>query len=129
MHGGWAGLKDLAPLDLAILIADGAAPLAALWLVTAVLEQRRAMTLFARRLGEIAAQNRQSLQQAESQARTLMQLQAQGAGAQAMETRKLALNDMASSAAVLAERLGVIKRDAAPAAWARYGGGDSAVFV
>ncbi len=129
VHGGWAGLKDLGPLDLAILVAAASAPLAALWLIFTMLEQRRAVVLFSRRLGEMAAQNRQGLQQAESQARTLMQLQAQGARAQAMETRRLALNDMASSAAVLAERLGVIKRDAAAAAWARYGDGDTSVFV
>lgn len=129
VHGGFAGLTDLAPLDLAILVAAATAPLAALWLIFTMLEQRRAVGHFARRLGEMAAQNRQSLQQAESQARTLMQLQAQGARMQAMETRRLALNDMASSAAVLAERLGVIKRDAAPLAWARYGDGDGTVFV
>jgi hypothetical protein len=110
-RGGMAGLQAMAPPDLAVLIAAGAAPVAALWLVMAVFEQRRALTLFERRVGEMAAHNRQSLQQAESQARTLMQL------------------DMAASAGVLAERLGVIKRDAINAAWARYGSGDITVFV
>jgi hypothetical protein len=128
-RGGLAGLQVMGPSDLAILIAAGTAPVAALWLVIGVIEQRRMLARFERRVGEMATHNRQSLQQAESQARTLMQLQAQSARAQAMETRKLALQDMAASAAVLAERLGVIKRDAINAAWARYGDGDITVFV
>ena len=36
---------------------------------------------------------------------------------------------MASSAAVLAERLGVMNRDAVVAGWVRYGAGDVNVFV
>lgn len=128
-HGGLEGLQALAPLDLAILLGAGAAPLAALWLIMAVMEQRRAVNLLARRTSEMIAQNRQSLQQAESQARTLMQLQALGQRTQAMETRRLALQDMAASVAVLAERLGVMNRETANAAWARYGAGDVNVFV
>jgi hypothetical protein len=128
-HGGFAGLQQLAPLDLVSLVAATAAPLAVLWLIVALMEQRRAVELFARRLGEFAQQNRQSLQQAETQARTLLQLQAQGTRAQLMETRQLALQDMAASVAVLAERLGVMDREAAAAAWMRYGAGDVNVFV
>ncbi len=127
--GGISGLQALAPYDLAILSAGGTGPLAALWLIMAVFEQRRAMKVFARRMGEMMAQNRQSLQQAESQARTLMQLQAQAARTQAMETRRFALQDMAASVAVLAERLGVMTRDTANEAWTRYGAGDVNVFV
>ena len=129
MQGGLAGLAALAAPDLAILIAAGAAPLAALWLIMAVLEQRRALHLFARRVTEMTTQSRQSLQQAEIHARTLMQLQAQTQRTQAMETRRLALQDMAASVAVLAERLGVMNRDSANDAWARYGAGDVNVFV
>ena len=127
--GGLSALKTLGPADLAILVAAGAGPLAALWLFMAVLEQRRATLQFARRVTEMMAQNRQSLQQAESQTRTLLQLQNQAARAQVMETRRLALQDMAASASVLAERLGVMTRDAANIAWARYGAGDVNVFV
>jgi len=127
--GGWSALSALAPLDLATLLAAGAAPLAALWLVMAVVEQRRAMTQLARRLAEAVAQGRHSLQQAEGQTRALMQLQAQASRAQSTESRQLALHDLASSASVLAERLGVMNRDAAAAAWVRYGAGDINVFV
>ena len=127
--GGFSALKTLAPFDLAVLLAGATGPLAALWLIMAVFEQRRALKLFARRMGEMMAQNRQSLQQVESQARTLMQLQAQAARTQAMETRRFALQDMAASVAVLAERLGVMNRDSAHEAWMRYGAGDVNVFV
>ncbi len=127
--GGMDALKVMAPADLAILVAAFGGPLAALWMFMAVLEQRRALVHFSRRVSEMAAQNRQGLQQAESQTRTLLQLQNQAARAQAVETRRFALQDMAASTAVLAERLGVIKRDAAPVAWARYGAGDVNVFV
>jgi len=129
IHGGWAPLTKLAPFDLALLIAAAFAPLAALWLIIMVIEQQRALAQFARRFAEMAAQNRQSLQQAESQARTLTQLQAQGARMQALDTRRLALNDLASSTAVLAERLGVLNRETSAAAWVRYGAGDTNVFV
>ncbi len=135
-HGGFGGLLQLPPFELAVVTAairatrsDWLLPLAALWLVVMVASQQRALTLFARRLGELTLQNRQSLQQAESQARTLTQLQAQGAKLQALDTRRLALGDMASSAAVLAERLGVMNRDTVNTSWARYGAGDVNVFV
>ena len=128
-NGGFAGLLKLPPFELAVVAAATFAPLAAVWLVAMVVDQAQALSAFARRFGEIAVQNRQSLQQAESQARTLTQLQAQGAKLQALETRRLALGDMASSAAVLAERLGVMNKDMINAAWARYGAGDVNAFV
>jgi hypothetical protein len=56
-------------------------------------------------------------------------MQGQAQRALAADTRQIALQDLASNASVLAERLGVIKRDALPAAWARFGAGDSCVFV
>jgi hypothetical protein len=128
-HGGFGGLLQLPPFDLAVVAAAAFGLPAALWLLLMVVGQQQALSSFARRFGELAVQNRQSLQQAESQARTLTQLQVQGAKLQALETRRLALNDMASSAAVLAERLGVMNREAINAAWARYGAGDGNVFV
>ncbi|MBY0509557.1 MAG: hypothetical protein K2P94_05335 [Rhodospirillaceae bacterium] len=127
--GGLAALQVLAPADLAVLIAAVAGPVAALWLIMAVLEQRRALQHFTRRMAEMAMQHRQSLQQAESQTRTLLQLQAQTARAQILETRRLALQDMAASVSVLAERLGVMNREGAHAAWMLYGAGDVNVFV
>jgi hypothetical protein len=127
--GGLESLKNYVPMQLAALVAAAGGPLAALWLMVAVFEQRRAVSIFARRLADMSAQNRQSLQQVESQTRTLLQLQAQSARTQVLETRRLALQDMAASVAVLAERLGVMSRDAANAAWQRYGAGDVNVFV
>lgn len=128
-NGGFNGLLKLPPFELAVVVAAAFAPLAALWLVVMVVDQSRALAGFARRFGDLAIQNRQSLQQAESQASTLTQLQAQGAKLQALETRRLALSDMASSAAVLAERLGVMNKEMVNAAWVRHGAGDINAFV
>lgn len=110
VHGGFVGLLALAPFELAVLVAAVAAPVAALWLLMAALEQRRVLGRLAQKIATLAALSRE-------------------AASQVAETRRLALQDMASSAAVLAERLGVLKRDAAAAAWARYGAGDGNVFV
>lgn len=125
----WPALMALEPMALAALLTAVAGPLAALWLITVVLEQRRAAALMMQRFSEIAAQERRTQQQAETLARSITEMQGQSAQALSADTRRLALQDLASSAAVLAERLGVVKRDAAAAAWARFGDGDTTVFV
>jgi hypothetical protein len=119
---GWWVVMALPPTQLATLLAAAGGPLAALWLLVAVLEQRRDTNQLVRRLS-------QSVQQAEAQTRALMQLQTQMARSQSTEARALALNDLASNAAVLAERLGVLNRESLNAAWVRYGAGDVTVFV
>jgi hypothetical protein len=123
------GVLALPPAELAILIAAFAAPLFALWLFVAVVEQRRALIAMARRVAEIAAQNRHSLQQAETQVRGLTEMQAQMRRIQVADTRRLALQDLAGHAAILAERLGVLRREDIDVAWARYGSGDLSAFV
>jgi hypothetical protein len=119
---GWWVVMALPPTQLATLLAAAGGPLAALWLLVAVLEQRRDTNELVRRLA-------QSVHQAEAQTRALMQLQNQSTRAQSVEARTLALHDLASNAAVLAERLGVLTRDNLNAAWVRYGSGDVTVFV
>lgn len=119
---GLSGLGALAPAELAVLLAAAAGPLVALWLIVAVVDQRRAVT-------QLLLQTRQSLQQAETQTRALLTLQNEMARAHSAGARDLAFADLAANAAVLAERLGVISRDNAAAAWARFGAGDVTVFV
>ncbi|MGE3477170.1 MAG: hypothetical protein AB7H70_15315 [Rhodospirillaceae bacterium] len=125
----WPGLMALEPMALAALMTATAGPLVALWLVMVVLEQRRAAALMMQRFAELANQERRTQQQAETLARSITEMQKQSVDALSAETRKLALQDLASSAAVLAERLGVMKRDAVAATWTRFGAGDTAVFV
>ncbi len=119
---GASVLSGLAPAELAVLLAAAGGPPAALWLFVAVMEQRRAVT-------QLLVQNRQALQQSETQARALLTLQGEMTRARSAESRDLALRDLAANAAVLAERLGVINRENSPAAWARFGAGDVTVFV
>lgn len=126
---GWDGFLALTPSELATVFAGAGGPLAALWLFIAILEQRRGVAQLVIRLAEMTAQSSASVQQAESQTRALLELQAQAARVQLAETRRLALQDLASNAAVLAERLGVIARAEVDAAWARFGAGDVSVFV
>lgn len=125
----WAGIMALEPAGLGALLAAAAGPLAALWLIFVVLEQRRDAALLMQRFAELAGAERRTQQQAETLARSITELQGQAAHSLSADTRKLALQDLASNVAVLAERLGVIKRDAAAAAWARFGAGDTTVFV
>lgn len=119
---GFGALGALPPAELAGLLAAAAAPLVALWLIVAVMDQRRAVT-------QLLAQSRQNLQQTETQSRALLTLQSEMARAQSAGAREIVFADLAANAAVLAERLGVISRDNAPAAWARFGAGDVTVFV
>jgi hypothetical protein len=125
----WPGIMALEPAGLAALLAAAAGPLAALWLILVVLEQRRDAARMMQRFAELANQERRTQQQAETLARSITELQGQAQRALSAETRALAFQDLASNAAVLAERLGVVKRDAAGAAWARFGSGDTTVFV
>ncbi len=130
LHGlGFYAVLQLPPAQLATLLAAGGGPLAALWLIVAVFEHRRETKHLARRMGEMITQTRQTVQQSEVQARALLQLLGQTGRAQSAEARTMALHDMATNAAVLAERLGVITRENINGAWTRYGSGHETVFV
>ena len=130
LHGlGFYAVMQLPPPQLATLLAACGGPLAALWLVVMVFEHRRETKHLARRIGEMITLTRQTVQQSEAQARALLQLLGQSSRTQSVEARAMALRDLATNAAVLAERLGVITRDTINAAWARYGAGHETVFV
>jgi hypothetical protein len=125
----WDGFLALNPMGVGALLAAAAGPVAILWLMLVVLEQRRDARALMQRFAELAIAERRTQQQAETLARSVVEMQAAHAKALTAETRKLALQDLAASAAVLADRLGVVKRDAAAAAWARFGAGDFTIFV
>ena len=122
-------LLELTPAEAAGLFAGIGGPLAAFWLFMAVVEQRRRIARLSQALGDIMNQHRHSLQIAESQTRALIAFQAQAERAQAGETRALMLRDLAASGAIVAERLGVIRREDLDIHWARFGSGDVAAFV
>lgn len=125
----WPGVMALEPMALAALLTAAAGPLVALWLILVVIEQRRDAARMMQRFADLAAQERRTQQQGETLARTITEMQGQAQRALAADTRQIALQDLAANAAVLAERLGVMKRDAIAAAWTRFGAGDIAVFV
>jgi hypothetical protein len=123
------GLHGMPPAEAAGFLAGAAGPLLAFWLFMAVMEQRRRLILLTHALSEALRQHRHTLQIAETQTRALVEFQAQAKRTQAAETRKLALQDLAGHVAVLAERLGVIRREDMDVTWARFGSGDATAFV
>lgn len=123
------GLRGLTPTEAAGLLAGAGGPLAAFWLFMAVVEQRRRLAMLTRAMGEMMRQHRHTLQIAETQTRALVEFQAQAKRARAAETRELALQDLAAQVSVLAERLGVIRRENMDVVWARFGSGDMTAFV
>ncbi len=115
--------------ELASLVVAATGPLIGLWLIASVLEQRRELRELRRRLTEMSAQSRQSLQQAEIQSRAMLEMEAQLKRSLATDTRRLALQDLAAQTAIMGERLGIFKNDAVDVAWARFGSGDTGAFV
>ncbi len=115
--------------ELSTLVVAVFAPLVGLWLVAAVLTQRGELVELRRRLVEMSAQSRHSLQQAETQSRAMLEMENQFKRSLSADTRRLGMQMLASHAAVLAERLGILKADAIDIAWARFGSGDTTAFV
>jgi hypothetical protein len=122
-------LMALPLADLSSLLVAASAPLVGLWLVIAVLAQRGELAELRRRLGDMTAQSRHSLQQAEVQSRAMLEMEVQFRRSLGAETRKFAMQDLASQACVVGERLGIIKKDSVDVAWARFGSGDLGAFV
>ncbi|MDX2142130.1 MAG: hypothetical protein SFV19_02135 [Rhodospirillaceae bacterium] len=126
---GIAAMMELSVTDFSVLLAATGAPLVGLWLVVAVVTQRGQLADLRRRLTDMTNQSRQSLQQAEVLSRAVLEMETQLKRNLSSETRRLALQDLASQAAGLAERLGILKGEAIDIAWARFGSGDVGAFV
>lgn len=126
---GMAVLMALPIAELSSLLVAVSTPVLGLWLVVAVLTQRGELADLRKRLGDMTAQSRHSLQQAEVQSRAMLEMEAQLKRSLAADTRRLALQDLSSQAAVVGERLGILKADAIDVAWARFGSGDVGAFV
>jgi len=126
---GLDAVMSLPIAELASLLVAISAPLLGLWLVTAVLGQRAELADLRRRLGDMTAQSRQSLQQAEVQSRAMLEMEVQLKRSLSGDTRRLALQDLASQTAVIGECLGILKADNIDIAWARFGSGDIGAFI
>src|SRR5687768_7385938 len=89
----WPAVLALEPMALAALLTAAAGPLAALWLILVVIEQRRDAARMMQRFAELANQERRTQSQAETLARSITEMQIQAAQSLSAETRKLALSD------------------------------------
>lgn len=126
---GVSAMFALPVAELSALLIAIASPVLGLWLVAAVLMQRGELAELRRRMAEMSGQSRHSLQQAEAQSRAMLEMENQFKRSLAAETRRLALQMLASHAAVLGERLGILDTDGIDVAWARFGSGDIAAFI
>ena len=121
---GWDGILSLEPGALAATLAAVAGPPAALWLVLVVVAQQQEMSLLRKALLDLGVAVRRAQEQGEISSRTLIELTSATGRSVTKDAVSIALDDLASHAAVIAERLGVLDHDALDLAWARHGAGD-----
>jgi hypothetical protein len=126
---GWDGLLSLEPGDLAALLAAAAGPPVALWLILVVVAQQQDLTILRRAVLDMGFAMRRSQEQVESQSRALLEASAASRRQAAQDLLPVVLDDLAGSAAVVAERLGVLTRDDVDLAWARHGAGDRSALL
>ena len=121
---GWDGILSLEPGALASTLAAVAGPPAALWLVLIVVAQQQELSLLRKAVLDLGIAVKRGQDQGEISSRTLIDLTTATGRAVTKDTVTIALDDLASHAAVIAERLGVLDGDALDLAWARHGAGD-----
>lgn len=126
---GWDGLLSLAPSDLAAVLAAAAGPPVCLWLILMVIAQQKELLLLQNTLESLMVATRRGNDFLESTGRTLLQSAALSQRQAAQDGLNLALDDLASQAAVVAERLGVLDKESIDLSWARYGSGDRWAFL
>lgn len=125
---GWDGLLSLEPGDLAATLAAAAGPPVALWLVLLVASQKQELTTLRNVVVDLGVALRRGQEQAETGSRALIELTSASERQAAKDGLHLALDDLTSNAAIVAERLGVLDLDGLDMAWARYGSGDRWAF-
>lgn len=121
---GWDGILSLEPGALAAILAAVAGPPAAVWLVLVVIAQQQELGLLHKAVLDLGLALRRGQDQAETNGRALIELTTAMGQMVAKESVRMALDDLASHAAVVAERLGVLDGARLEKAWARYGAGD-----
>jgi hypothetical protein len=121
---GWDGLLSLEPGALAATLAAAAGPPVALWLILVVTAQRQELVGLRRAVLDFGVAIRRGQDHAETNGRALLEVTAATRRQAAQDGLNVALDDLASHASVVAERLGVLDPDDLASAWARYGSGD-----
>lgn len=126
---GWDGLLSLEPGDLAATLAAAAGPPVALWLVLMVASQKQELSTLRKVVVDLGVALRRGQEQSETGSRALIELTSASQRQAAQDGLFLALDDLTSNAAIVAERLGVLDVDGLDLAWARYGSGDRWAFL
>ncbi|NKB44464.1 MAG: hypothetical protein GKS03_09330 [Alphaproteobacteria bacterium] len=121
---GWDGLMSLEPGALAATLAAAAGPPVALWLILVVTAQRQELADLRRAVLDFGLAMRRGQDHAETHGRALLEVSAASRRQAAQDGLVVALDDLASHASVVAERLGVLDVDGLARAWERYGAGD-----
>lgn len=124
MRLGWDGLLSLEPGALAATLAAAAGPPVALWLILVVTAQRQELVGLRQAVLDFGLAIRRGQDHAETNGRALLEVTAATRRQAAQDGLKVALDDLASHAAIVAERLGVLDPDGLDMAWARHGAGD-----
>lgn len=121
---GWDGLMSLEPGALAATLAAAAGPPVALWLILVVTAQRQELVGLKSAVLDFGLAVRRGQHHAESQGRALLEISAASQRKAAKDELAIGLDDLASHASVVAERLGVLEPNGILQAWERYGSGD-----
>jgi len=124
MRLGWDGLLSLEPGALAATLAAAAGPPVALWLVLVVTAQRQELVALRIAVLDFGLAIRRGQDHAETNGRALLEVTAATRRQASQDGLMIALDDLASHASIVVERLGVLDQDGLDLAWARYGSGD-----
>jgi hypothetical protein len=125
---GWDGLMASPPTELALFLAAGTAPLAAIWLAAAFILVGLAMTRTHQTVRAIQHQALRTTEEIESLVRTSIEMQEQARRQSFLNGVELALKDLNSQAGMITGRLGVLSTEDTEYLWALNAAGDPWAF-
>jgi hypothetical protein len=125
---GWDGLMASPPTELALFLAAGTAPLAAIWLVAAFILVGLAMTRTHHTVRAIQRQALRTTEEIESLVRTSIEMQEQARRQSFLNGVDLALKDLNSQAGMITGRLGLLSTEDTEYLWALNAAGDPWAF-
>lgn len=125
---GWDGLMASPPTELALFLAAGTAPLAAIWLAAAFILVGLAMTRTHQTVRAIQRQALRTTEEIESLVRTSIEMQEQARRQSFLNGVELALKDLNSQAGMITGRLGVLSTEDTEYLWALNAAGDPWAF-
>ena len=121
---GWNSILSLDPSDFAVILASVAGPPVALWLVLTVVTQQQEINALSDTIVDFSNMLLKQTGQAEANGRALLELTSASQRLAMSDGLTLILNDLSSSASVVADRTGVLQGDDLELAWVKYDSGD-----